>query len=345
MNFISQRPALFYSFVLIALIAVLWLSGADAWLAKKVVSQDAPWAWWMRQWSIYPALYVSLAAIIFLMLPWVHKRFPTLRQMAAIWLVALIIGGGLMNQVIVKEVIDRPRPRQTVLLEEVPTQQYSAQIDGNSFPSGHAVIGFIFAVPFFVLNRRKPLAWIFLGVGLSAGFGVGFARMTLGAHYLSDIIGSLLFTLVPAGLLTRWIKHDTDVPTYVTGGFMLVAVSALIGFNDFRTNLFWQPDTAITRLRLDLPCETIEVGRADDLAVRVELEAYGAPVSNMQLQFANDTLSLTQWKGIFHSINCAAQVALPRNVGVALPEGRNLLSPTVPPEVVGQRDGWLTVRY
>ena len=116
---------------------------------------------------------------------WVWKRgHPRL----AIFLVVTALGGGLLDTV-VKEVVDRPRPS---LVEPVATAH------GKSFPSGHAmsstfVYGALLLVFLPVIGRRYRLV-VFGGTVLLVA-AIGFSRLALGVHYISDVLGGYVLGL------------------------------------------------------------------------------------------------------------------------------------------------------
>lgn len=103
----------------------------------------------------------------------------------AIWVVVTVGGSGLVD-VVAKELAGRHRP---VLDHPV------ASAPGMSFPSGHALGSFVgVAVLVLVLlpvfpRRLRPVAWAF---GVLAVLAVGFARIGLGVHYVSDVLGGWL---------------------------------------------------------------------------------------------------------------------------------------------------------
>ena len=106
----------------------------------------------------------------------------------AVFLAVTVLGGGLLNNV-VKVVVDRPRPS---LVDPV------AVAGGRSFPSGHAmsstvVYGALLLVFLPVVPRRlRPLtvAAAVLLVG-----AIGFTRLALGVHYISDVLGGVVLGL------------------------------------------------------------------------------------------------------------------------------------------------------
>lgn len=123
---------------------------------------------------------VSCIAIVFgLYLIW-RRRF--------YWLAALassVLGGMLLNKIL-KYAFHRPRPFFTDPL---------LTLTSYSFPSGHTMMatvlyGVIAAYFFTAISgwRRRALI-VFLASFLI--LLVGFSRMYLGAHYLSDVLGAM----------------------------------------------------------------------------------------------------------------------------------------------------------
>jgi undecaprenyl-diphosphatase len=126
-------------------------------------------------WVVLTPLCVVLA--------WKHR--PRLAVMVAV----TAIGSSLLNTVI-KTIIGRTRP----LLDD-PT----ALAGGNSFPSGHtqaAIVGssLLIVVGRSFLAHRLWLAITVIAVGVTVA--VGFSRLALGVHYLSDVIGATVVGLI-----------------------------------------------------------------------------------------------------------------------------------------------------
>ena len=110
---------------------------------------------------------------------WVWRRG---HARLALFLVVTTLGGGLVDTV-VKEAVGRPRPS---LVEPVATAH------GKSFPSGHAmsstvVYGALLLVFLPAIGRRyRPAVWAGTVVLVAA---IGFSRLALGVHYISDVLG------------------------------------------------------------------------------------------------------------------------------------------------------------
>lgn len=127
------------------------------------------------------ALYtlVGLAALVTLI-----RRRPRL----AMFIIAVSTSGGILNHLL-KDLVGRDRP-------SFPDPV--AHGGGPSFPSGHAMNSAIafgaVLVVLVVLGLRRPgtLAAVFSVVVVA----IGFTRMALGVHYLSDVVAGWLIALV-----------------------------------------------------------------------------------------------------------------------------------------------------
>ena len=120
---------------------------------------------------VYVPLFAAVAA-------WLARRH---RPRLAVFVVVTTGGSALLNAM-VKLAVDRARP---VLPDPV------AHAAGMSFPSGHAqsavVAAAVLLLVFLPLLRS---AWRALAVVAAVTFpiAIGFARVTLGVHYVSDVL-------------------------------------------------------------------------------------------------------------------------------------------------------------
>jgi len=124
---------------------------------------------------------ITLPIFALLLVAWfVYKK-----QTAKAVLTVLSLGGGFILEVGLKMIIARPRPPLNLVPET-----------GYSFPSGHAVLSIIFfslLIYFFKDNFKSKFTrrlYIFVNVLLCAL--VGFSRLYLGVHWLSDVIGGFV---------------------------------------------------------------------------------------------------------------------------------------------------------
>ena len=121
-------------------------------------------------------VYVPLFAAVAAWLAW-WQRLPRL----AAFVVVTTAGSTLLNA-LVKLAVDRARP---VLDDPV------AHAGGMSFPSGHAQSAMVAAsvlLLVFLPLLRGAWRWVAVGVAVVYVLAIGFARVTLGVHYVSDVL-------------------------------------------------------------------------------------------------------------------------------------------------------------
>jgi membrane-associated phospholipid phosphatase len=121
--------------------------------------------------GVYIPLYAAIAAWL------VWRRLPRL----AAFVVVTVALSPLLNT-LVKLAVDRARP---VLPDPV------AHAAGKSFPSGHAQSAMVAAAVLllvFLPLLRGAWRWVAVGVAIAYVLAIGFARVTLGVHYVSDVL-------------------------------------------------------------------------------------------------------------------------------------------------------------
>jgi undecaprenyl-diphosphatase len=126
---------------------------------------------------IFLVLIVGIPAI------WLFRRG---ERRLVVYLVATAVTGGIVDTII-KETVDRPRP---VFDFEVGSAY------GTSFPSGHALastvcygVMLLVALP-YIARRWRPLAIVSV---VSIVLLIGFSRLALGLHFVSDVVAGYLF--------------------------------------------------------------------------------------------------------------------------------------------------------
>jgi undecaprenyl-diphosphatase len=104
------------------------------------------------------------------------------RLLALVWLIA-IAGGGLLDMCL-KELFERERPPFRDALIDTTTK---------SFPSGHSMGSLIgYGLLAYLMVLALPRLWMRVSVvcGLTLlVLAIGFSRVYLGAHYVSDVLG------------------------------------------------------------------------------------------------------------------------------------------------------------
>lgn len=112
----------------------------------------------------------------------------------ATWMLALATASAGLFDLLIKELIDRPRPLLIWRLIEVP---------GSAFPSGHAALAVFYIITAYLITRKlttwqyKVLVWI---VGIGIMIAIGISRVYLGVHWPTDVVGGWVLAVVWATL-------------------------------------------------------------------------------------------------------------------------------------------------
>jgi len=148
---------------------------------------------------------LSISLIILLL--WKRNPFSMNKKYMIYLLLVLIIGPGLVVNVVFKDHWGRARPGR---IEEFGGVQkftrafvISDQCQKNcSFVSGHASIGFYFVAFGFIwrAHRKKIIA----GAALYGAL-IGLARIMRGVHYLSDIVFAFFFVYITAFMIYEFM--------------------------------------------------------------------------------------------------------------------------------------------
>ncbi|RNA64165.1 phosphatase PAP2 family protein [Prosthecochloris sp. ZM_2] len=76
----------------------------------------------------------------------------------------------------------------------------------NSFPNGHASVGFFMIFPYFLYrNRHRLVALTWLGGGMAYGTLMGVGRMAQGGHFASDTLWAAAFICLSGVMLCHWL--------------------------------------------------------------------------------------------------------------------------------------------
>lgn len=119
-------------------------------------------------------IFILLLVVVWLLIMMVKNR------KLAVFFLGSLVGNVLVNQLI-KALIRRERPINSLIY-----------VGGFSFPSGHAMVSMAFygmlIYIFYKLVKNSKLKWLLMcSCGLLVLL-VGFSRIYLGVHYLSDVL-------------------------------------------------------------------------------------------------------------------------------------------------------------
>ncbi|QDL55513.1 phosphatase PAP2 family protein [Rhodoferax aquaticus] len=224
LNATTSTPVLFwwsiFGAILLALVPTLWpqldLAAASLFMGNPPLLDSKAW-WWIELINLYlPALF--RVWLVLCLLAWLYARYKkaTLQWRLALAFVAVAgtVGPGLIVNLGFKDNWQRARPYQvenfggTQLFTRATV--VTDQCDNNcSFVSGHVACGF-FLASLMLVHRRRAKTW--LVVGALAGVATGFARMSAGAHWLSDVLWAFPITMLSSWLVWRallWTQRQS----------------------------------------------------------------------------------------------------------------------------------------
>lgn len=200
--------------VLLLRVKVAWLRHVDVDTANDLHTFDEHHHAFVTTMKAVSDVGSSIAWIVILTTVGIWLLYRRLYRLVA-FLMITAIGSSLLNNAI-KAAVGRTRP---VLVDPVATAS------GKSFPSGHtqsAIVGYGILVLIFlpaVGRRRRPLL---VALATLMVLLIGFSRIALGVHYLSDVVGALgiggawLFAMTAA--FSAWRRELKLPPVQPTKG-------------------------------------------------------------------------------------------------------------------------------
>jgi undecaprenyl-diphosphatase len=133
---------------------------------------------------------------VILVLYFLHKRF--WRELA---MVLIGLGGGGLIWYFLSRYFDRPRP----------SAQVGIVVNDPSFPSGHTLTSVVcYGLLAYLLVPMMPSRfwkWFVVIISMLIIAFVGFSRLFLGGHYLSDIVAGYSLGIAWAGLVYTLVER------------------------------------------------------------------------------------------------------------------------------------------
>ena len=172
------------------------------------VSNDPLWLLFYRS-APWITGSLAVAGVSMLITGVMRERSRRLRLYGIFILLCVILGPGLIINLVLKDHWGRARPRQ--LVEFGGSSEYSQPLvpfraSGKSFPCGHCSVGYLYGIGWWVWRRSHPRqAAVSLAAGLVMGTLQGIGRMTDGGHYLSDAAWAALIALGIAHVLYYYV--------------------------------------------------------------------------------------------------------------------------------------------
>ncbi len=311
-----KREIIILCLLLLAITAIFYFVDLDITLENRFYNQsdgwfranDVPWKQ-IRDYSNLPALLLSVFALVGLILSFNFRRYAPYRKIYLYLVALMLIGPGLIVNLVLKENFGRPRPRSITEFNgkyqyENPLA-YDASSPGKSFPCGHASMGFyFFGIYILFRNSRKFLAALGLSLGLVWGGLIGYARMLQGGHFFSDVIWSAALIY----LLALWLFHLfrfppslTVIPRELSSGkkkIWTAVISIVIVFlilavllatprsrkQGIKIEDFDLAQSAELQIDLQFLKGDLEIIQSDELFIQWEFQGFGFPKSTIRYE-------------------------------------------------------------
>ncbi|MEK7624429.1 MAG: phosphatase PAP2 family protein [Patescibacteria group bacterium] len=133
-------------------------------------------------------LLIILAIFLFFLK---EKNWRRLIFVGSVFALSVILARGLITEIF-RFFYSRPRP--FIFLDFSPLV---SQNPTGSFPSGHMTFYFVLALTVFLINKKW--GWFFAGSVIL----MGLARIFVGVHWPSDILGGILIAVISYFLIKK----------------------------------------------------------------------------------------------------------------------------------------------
>lgn len=177
-----------------------------------------PWMFLYKNGNI-PSIAIGVFGLGLLISEIIRQRWRQCSKICLFLVLMLVIGPGIIVNTVFKANWGRPRPREIIEYSGsetyLPVWEKGVSGIGQSFPSGHAAIGYYLMAPFFVFYAmgKKRQAYFFLWGGLIYGTLMGLGRVIQGAHFASDVLWSAGFVYYTGLSLAMALRLDNNVST------------------------------------------------------------------------------------------------------------------------------------
>ena len=199
--------------------AAIAMSGADLAISApffidgKWPVGDQPFWHLLYKLDRIPSISLGVVGLAGIVMSYVKSDCYRWRRSGVFLVVLLILGPGLLVNSVFKEHWGRPRPREICEFggkkQFLHPWQKGESGNGRSFPSGHSSAAFYMAAPYLIYRRtNKKRAYLWLAGGVLFGIVMSIARITQGAHFLSDTLWAFGMVALCALLLAAMLGLD-----------------------------------------------------------------------------------------------------------------------------------------
>ncbi|WP_169829384.1 phosphatase PAP2 family protein [Desulfatibacillum aliphaticivorans] len=307
------------------------------------LAEKQPWLWMYHQGTLPGVLFLVGGLCLWFGGYFYSGLIKWRKYMLLVFLTGVISSGVLINGVL-KPYWGRPRPVE--ITEFGGEWQYHNVFDpgdpgkGQSFPSGHAAMGFAF-VPLLFFRKKSRAA--FAGGVASLGFGVlmGATRVVQGAHFLTDVTWSGGINLFVAAALYFFIlkipekeEPDPDRKASVVKKLVFATIFVILAFSvsssyftrrpifeTFKKDLTIRPYVQELVVHTDFEPVHVEARYAPGEASRLLVDSKGFGVPSLDLDVHPDSRRIGNAQHIYISIGIHGKyVEMNHSLTVILPQ-------------------------
>ena len=332
------------------------------------LSEKPPWTL-LQRFGPVPAIFTAVVGLSVLILGMGRSRLGRYRKLSAFLTLALLIGPGLVGNILVKSYWERPRPRDVAGLggsqQFEPLLNWNPDTAGYAIVNGHACMGFYFfagGLALLACGRRRTGILVLMAAG-ALGYFMGKARAVQGEHFLSETLwaaglvwfsSAILFHLL--GLHRKALSEPrsperAELPAWIPFASLVVVLAAAgttcLAFPSshvkstalVREDLVRLPDTVKITLDLEGP---LELASGDELLLETESRGIGFPRSELRSErtFVPDGSTITHRRsGYFTKLNVRSRITLPPNRVYRITLGKRVTSVLVHPPAADSKSG------
>ena len=204
-------------------ISAKWHNHIQGWFGGR-----KPLANLIYDYGTLPALCLSIYALYSYIRSFFVTRLQAHRKKFLYLVLVMIIGPGLVVNVGLKQQWGRPRPRDIQDFGGKYSYEAPWQMDrsspGNSFPSGHASMGFYFFSLLFLVRNKSWKQSLWSGIlAFAWGAIIGFVRIIQGGHFFTDVLWAAVILWLICALIyyvmtiygeadkLNWTKNTEDI--------------------------------------------------------------------------------------------------------------------------------------
>jgi undecaprenyl-diphosphatase len=201
-NFIVKRAAVFYWLIgiVIAVVAIASAFHFDGTVRDFMTQHQSPGMRnFMRKVSLFGDWPSHVAfGLLLLGIAWQRHSKKWMRVFLSM-LLAMAIAG--LAGTVIKRMVPRARPS---VKSELRWGGPRFSTKYHAFPSGHVLASTAFFGVLILVRRRVGLACLPIPIL------IGFSRMYLGAHYLSDVVCAAVLGILCAALVWRFLARQAS---------------------------------------------------------------------------------------------------------------------------------------